>query len=63
ATSVPSERVFSSSVETGTKRRNHISLMLMEALQMLKFNFKKARLNFMSEWQSQSPPVAQDEED
>jgi hypothetical protein len=34
--------------------------MLMEALQMLKFNFKKARLNFMSEWQS--PLVAEDKE-
>ncbi|KAJ7933580.1 hypothetical protein B0H13DRAFT_1856085 [Mycena leptocephala] len=60
-TSVPSERVFSSSAETDTKRRNRISPMLMEALQMLKFNFKKARLNFMSEWQS--PLVAEDEED
>jgi hypothetical protein len=33
----------------------------MEALQMLKFNYKKARLNFMSEWQS--PAVPDDEED
>jgi hypothetical protein len=33
----------------------------MEALQMLKFHFKKSRLNFMSEWQS--APVADDEED
>ncbi|KAJ6584215.1 hypothetical protein B0H10DRAFT_1926019 [Mycena sp. CBHHK59/15] len=35
--------------------------MLMEALQMLKFHFKKSRLNFMSEWQSAI--VADDEED
>jgi hypothetical protein len=33
----------------------------MEALQMLKFNFKKSRLNFMSEWQP--VPVPDDEED
>jgi hypothetical protein len=42
ATSVPSERVFSSSAETDTKRRNRINALLMEALQMLKFNCKKA---------------------
>jgi hypothetical protein len=33
----------------------------MEALQMLKFNFKKFRLTFMSDWQS--VPVPNDEED
>jgi hypothetical protein len=33
----------------------------MEALQMLKFNFKKSRLNFMSDWQS--VPVPDDKED
>ncbi|KAJ7142793.1 hypothetical protein C8R44DRAFT_924460, partial [Mycena epipterygia] len=49
ATSVPSEQVFSSSAETDTKRRNRTSPLLMETLQMLKFNFKKTRLNFMSE--------------
>ncbi|KAJ7689370.1 hypothetical protein B0H14DRAFT_2420755, partial [Mycena olivaceomarginata] len=38
ATSVPSEHVFSSSAETDTKRQNHISPILMEALQMLKFS-------------------------
>jgi hypothetical protein len=35
--------------------------MLMEALQMLKFNYKKLRLNFMSDWQT--VPVADDNED
>jgi hypothetical protein len=35
--------------------------MLFEVLQMLKFNFKKLRLNFMSEWQSAALP--DDEED
>jgi hypothetical protein len=34
--------------------------MLFEALQMLKFNFKKLRLNFMSEWQT---VVVADEEE
>jgi hypothetical protein len=33
----------------------------MEALQMLKFNFKKSRLNSMSDWQL--APIADDEED
>jgi hypothetical protein len=33
----------------------------MEALQMLKFNYKKSRLNFMADWQS--APIADDEED
>ncbi|KAJ6617236.1 hypothetical protein B0H10DRAFT_1631644, partial [Mycena sp. CBHHK59/15] len=50
ATSVPLERVFSSLAETDTKRRNRTSAVLMEALQMLKFNYKKSRLNFMSDW-------------
>jgi hypothetical protein len=33
----------------------------MEALQMLKFNFRKSRLNFMSDWQL--APIPDDEED
>jgi hypothetical protein len=41
------ERVFSSGKETMTPRRNRISAELMEALQLLKFSFKKGReLNF-----------------
>lgn len=40
---VPCERVFSSAKETTTARRNRISSELMEALQMLKFSFKKGR--------------------
>ena len=39
--SVPCERVFSSSSETMTKRRNLIKPELMEALQMLKFMLPK----------------------
>ena len=41
--SVPCERVFSSSAETVTKRRNKISPELMEELQMLKYSLKKGR--------------------
>ena len=37
ASAVPCERVFSSGKETMTARRNRISPMLMEALQILKF--------------------------
>lgn len=50
ASAVPCERVFSSSAETDTRRRNRISSLLMEALQMLKFYFKKERLNFTKDW-------------
>lgn len=46
--SVPCERVFSSSKETTTARRNRLAPETMEALQMLKFSLKKGRalLNF-----------------
>jgi hypothetical protein len=50
ATSVPCERVFSSAKETDTAKRNQISPVLMEALQLLKFSLKKERLNFMAGW-------------
>lgn len=50
ATSVPCERVFSSAKETDTAKRNRMSPVLMEALQMLKFVLKKQRLNFMDGW-------------
>ncbi|KIM64060.1 hypothetical protein SCLCIDRAFT_50902, partial [Scleroderma citrinum Foug A] len=50
ASSVPCERVFSSSAETMTKRRNRISPILMEALQMTKFFLTKERLDFMDRW-------------
>ena len=50
ATSVPCERVFSSAKETDTARRNRISPVLMEALQLLKFTLKKERLNFTDGW-------------
>jgi len=47
ASAVPCERVFSSSAETDTKRRNRIHPVLMEAIQMLKFSSKNKNLNFM----------------
>lgn len=40
ASSVPCERVFSSSKETTTARRNKLSPQLVEALQVLKFEHK-----------------------
>jgi hypothetical protein len=43
---VPCERVFSSSAETDTPRRNKMNPDFMEALQILKFALKKRRLNF-----------------
>lgn len=46
ASSVPCERAFSSSAETDTARRNKLSPILMEALQMLKFAVKNDTLSF-----------------
>jgi hAT family C-terminal dimerisation region len=48
ATSVPSERVFSSSAQTDTPRRNKLSPVTMEALQVLKFNCRNGVLDFAS---------------
>jgi hypothetical protein len=48
ASSVPCERVFSSSKETITARRNSLSPRLVEALQLLKYATKQGRgLNFI----------------
>lgn len=46
ATSVPSERVFSSSAQTDTPRRNRLSPAMMEALQVLKFNHRNGVIDF-----------------
>ena len=46
ASSVPCERVFSSSAETDTKKQNRIKPELMEALQVLKFALKQEHLDF-----------------
>jgi hAT family C-terminal dimerisation region len=43
ASSVPCERVFSSSKETITARRNSLGPSLVEALQLLKYATKKGR--------------------
>ena len=61
ASSVPCERIFSSSAETDTKRRNRISPLLMEALQMLKAFIKTDSLNFMSSWKIEEKDLSTDE--
>jgi len=43
ASSVPCERVFSSSKETITPRQNSLGPKLVEALQLLKFSTKQGR--------------------
>ena len=63
ATSVPSERVFSSSSETDTKKRNRIHPTLMEVLQMLKFSLKTERLNFTQGWQAPESALSEREYD
>ena len=60
ASSVPCERVFSSSAETMTKCRNQISPILMEALQMTKFFLKKERLGFTQGWITSEKEMQQD---
>lgn len=61
ASSVACEHVFSSSAETDTKKRNRIVPELMEALQMLKYHYKKNRLDFsqtaaVSQWEVMDDP-------
>jgi hypothetical protein len=63
ASAVPCERVFSSSAETDTKKRNRISPRLMEALQMVKFRLKKDRLNFTRGWVTSQKLLLDDEPD
>lgn len=43
ASSVPCERVFSSSKQTVTARRSQLSPQMVEALQLLKFGAKQGR--------------------
>jgi hypothetical protein len=52
ASSVPCERIFSSSKETCTLRCNMLSAALLEVLQVLKHLYKQERLDFMSQWMS-----------
>src|ERR1700678_2085253 len=51
----PMQKGFSSSAKTNTKKRNRIKPELMEALQILKFSLKKARLDFTSHLQFYEP--------
>jgi hypothetical protein len=54
ASLVPCERVFSSSKETITARRNSLSPQLVEALQLLKFSTKQGRgMNFTQGWKKE----------
>jgi len=62
ATAVPCERIFSSSAETDTKCRSRISALLMEALQILKFRFKKEHLSFMKGWMTKENQLIEDDE-
>ncbi|KIK15444.1 hypothetical protein PISMIDRAFT_40610, partial [Pisolithus microcarpus 441] len=43
---VPCEQIFSSSAKMDMKKWNCIKPVLMEALQMLKFFYKKSHLDF-----------------
>lgn len=61
ASAVSCERVFSSSAETDTKRRNRINPLLMESLQMVKYNLKKERLNFTEGWQLKEKDLTEDD--
>ncbi|KIK14997.1 hypothetical protein PISMIDRAFT_72855, partial [Pisolithus microcarpus 441] len=61
ASSVPCKRVFSSSAETDTKKRNQIGPILMEALQMLKYHLKQEQLDFMVNWTVSPESLVEDE--
>jgi len=62
ASSVPCERVFSSSKETVLARRNTLSPDLMEALQLLKFATKQGRGLYFTEGRDKDKEVAELEE-
>ena len=61
ASSVPCERVFSSSAETDTRRRSCICPLTMEALQMLKFSLRKERLDFTTGWKTSEKEMKDDD--
>jgi hypothetical protein len=50
ASSVCSERVFSSAKHTTTLQRNRSSTKLIEMLQILKFGFKQEALSSADDW-------------
>ena len=45
ATSIPSERMFSSASQTDTAERNRLSPIMKEMLQILKFNIRNNVIN------------------
>jgi len=49
APAVPCERAFSSSKETCTLRRNRVSRVLLEALQVLKYSYRSESLSFVED--------------
>jgi hypothetical protein len=61
ASAVLCERVFSSLAETDTSRQNHIKLILMEVLQIIKYCKKKECINFMLDWTETMEKVKIDE--
>jgi len=63
ASAVPCERVFSSSAETDTKKRNRLAFELMEALQIRKYSLKRDRLDFVKHWVTPVTDLAPDDED
>jgi len=60
ATSVPCECIFSLAKDTDTMKRNQISPVLMETLQMLKHMLKKECLNFMKGWSTEEAAMGED---
>jgi hAT family C-terminal dimerisation region len=54
ATSVPSERIFSSSARTDTTERNRLSPVMMEALQILKFNYRTGVTGFSKQFRDEA---------
>jgi hAT family C-terminal dimerisation region len=63
ASAVPCERVFSSSAENNTKKRNRIRPELMEAIQVLKFTLKQSRLDFTAHSQLPEDSMVRDVSD
>jgi hypothetical protein len=63
ASAVPCERVFSSSSETDSKKRNRLAFDLMEALQTHKYGLKFDHLDFVKHWVMPVTDLAPDNED
>src|ERR1700722_4260332 len=63
ASAVLCEHIFSSSTETDMKKRNCISPLLMEPLQILKSHLKKESLNFAGGWAMPESEMVEDDPD